>query len=56
MQTLGSLWNYHRGVNDDGKKGSGQPTRRKHAHMHTREGGGINSQKVTDLTNNWIFQ
>ena len=39
-----------------GKKGSGQQTRQKHAQMHTREGGGINSQKVTDLTNNWTFQ
>ena len=24
--------------------------------MHTREGGGINSQEVTNLTNNWTFQ
>ena len=56
METLGSLRNYYREVDDDGKKGSGQPTRRKHAHMHTREGGGINSQKVADLAKNWTFQ
>ncbi|KAF9778011.1 hypothetical protein BJ322DRAFT_1025371 [Thelephora terrestris] len=56
MQTLGSLRNYYQGVVDNKKKDSGQPTRRKHAHMHTRKGGGVDSQKVADLTRNWTFQ
>jgi len=30
--------------------------RRKHAHMHTREDGGIDSQKVVDLTRDQTFQ
>lgn len=56
METLGSLCNYYQGVVDKKKKESGQSTRRRHAHMHTREDGGIDSQKVADLTRNWTFQ
>ena len=56
MQTLGTLRNYYQGLADEKKKESGQPTRRRHAHMHTREGGGVNSQKVADLMKNWTFQ
>jgi hypothetical protein len=56
MQTLGSFRNYYQGVVDKKKKESGQSTRRKHVHMHTREGGGINPQKVADLTKNWTIQ
>jgi hypothetical protein len=56
MQTLGSLRNYYQGVVDKKKKESGQSTRRKHAHMHTREGGGVDSQKVADLVENWTIQ
>jgi len=56
MQTLGSLRNYYQGVADKKKKESGQSTRRKHAHMHTREGGGVDSQKVENLIRNWTFQ
>ena len=56
MQTLGSLRNYYQGVIDEKKKETGQSTRRRHAHMHTREDGGVDSQKVTDLLRNWTFQ
>jgi hypothetical protein len=56
MQTLGGLRNHYQGVIDQKKKDFGKPTRRRHVHMHTREGGGINSEKVADLTNNWSFQ
>lgn len=56
MQTLGGLRNYYQGLVDEKKKESGQPTRRKHAHMHTREGGGVDSQKVSNLLENWSFQ
>ena len=43
MRTLGSLHDFYQGVADKKKKESGQSTRRKYAHMHTREGGGVNS-------------
>jgi len=56
MQTLGSLRNYYQGLVDDKKKVSGKSTRRKHTHMHTHEAGGIDSQKVADLTKNWTLQ
>ena len=56
MQTLGSLRNYYQGVVDKKKKESGQPTRQKHSHMHTWEGGGVNSQKVENLMRNWTLQ
>jgi len=56
MQTLGSLRNYYQGLVDSKNKESGKPTRRKHAHMHTREDGGIDSQKVVDLMKNWTLQ
>ena len=54
-QTLASLRNYYQGLVDN-KKESGQSTRRKHAHMHIREDGGIDSQKVADLMQKWTFQ
>lgn len=56
MQALGSLRNHYQGVVDKKKKESGQPTRRRHAHMHTREGGGVDPQKAADLTRNWTIQ
>ena len=56
MQTLGSLRNYHQGVFDKEREESGQPTRRKHAHVHTHEGGGVDSQKMADLKRNWTIQ
>ena len=56
MQTLGSLRNFYQGVADKKKKESGQSTRRKHAHMHTCEGGGVDSEKVANLLKNWTFQ
>jgi hypothetical protein len=56
MQTLMPLRNYYQGVIDKEKKESGQSTRRKHAHMHTREGGCVNLQIVADLTKNWTIQ
>ena len=39
VQTLGSLRYYYQGLVDKMEKESGQSTRRKRAHMHTREGG-----------------
>ena len=56
MQTLASLRNYYQGLVDNKKKESGQSTRRKHAHMHIRKDGGIDSQKVADLMQKWTFQ
>ena len=56
MQTLGCLRNHYQGAINEKKKELGQSTRRKHAHMHTREGGGVNSQKVADLMRNWTLQ
>ena len=56
MQTLGGLRNYYQGLVDKKKKDSGQSTRRKHAHMHTREDGGVDSQKVENLLRNWTLQ
>ena len=55
MQTLGRLRNHNQGLVEKVKEYD-QSVRRKHAHMHTREGGGINSQKVEDLMRKWTLQ
>ena len=56
VQTLRSLRYYYQGLVDKMEKESGQSTRCKRTHIHTREGGGIDSQKVEDLMRNWTLQ
>lgn len=51
METLGILRNHY-----TNELSGGKTTHRHHAHMHTREGGGANVEKLTELTQQWAFE
>ena len=51
METLGILRNYY-----TNELAGGKAIHRRHAHMHTGDGNGINTEKLTELMSHWAFE